>query len=140
MGKIEHPNPNPNAALSEDELLEKMAGVKIERDKLSAKDKPLKEEYDAIGEELMRRLLARGTTGTKSKRASVSLTDVNVPVVKDVEAFARWALRTKNTHLFTSSCVSSPAWREIIELNPKHTPPPGTEVFTKTNLNFRLNK
>ena len=29
---------------------------------------------------------------------------------------------------------------EVIALNAKHTPPPGTEVFTKKNLNFRLNK
>ena len=49
-------------------------------------------------------------------------------------------LRTGNTHVFTNSCVSSPAWREVIALNAKHTPPPGTEVFTKKNLNFRLIK
>lgn len=138
MGKPE--TPNPYLKLSEDEILEKMADVKQERDKLSAKDKPLKEEYDALGEELMRRMDERNTTGTKSKRASASITETNMPVVKDVEAFARWALKTRNTHLFTSSCVSSPAWREVIELNPKHTPPPGTDVFTKRNLNFRLIK
>ena len=138
MGKPEHPN--PFADLTEEQILEKMADVKIKRDELTAKDKPLKEQYDAYGEELMRRLDERGTEGTKSKRASASITEIAVPVVKDVEAFARWALRTKHTHLFTASCVSSPAWREAIELNPKHTPPPGTEVFTKRNLNFRLTK
>ena len=61
-------------------------------------------------------------------------------MLNDITAFAKWALKTGNTHLFTSGCVSSPAWREVIQLNPKHTPPPGTAVFTKRNLNFRLNK
>ncbi len=138
MEKPEHPD--PYAALNVGDLLEKMADVKLKRDKLSAQDKPLKEEYDALGEEVMRRLDKEGSTGQKSKRASASITEVDVPVMKDIEAFSKWAVRTKNLHLFTASCVSSPAWREIISLNPKHTPPPGTEVFTKRNLNFRLNK
>lgn len=138
MGKPEHPD--PYAALNVGDLLEKMADVKLKRDKLSAQDKPLKEEYDALGEEVMRRLDKEGSTGQKSKRASASITEVDVPVLKDIESFTKWAVRTKNLHLFTSSCVSSPAWREIITLNPKHTPPPGTEVFTKRNLNFRLTK
>lgn len=138
MEKPEHPN--PYAKLNVGDLLEQMADIKIKRDKLSAQDKPLKEEYDALGEEVMRRLDKEGSTGQKSKRASVSITEIDVPVLNDIEAFTKWATRTKNLHLFTASCVSSPAWREVIQLNAKHTPPPGTEVFTKKNLNFRLNK
>ena len=138
MNKPEHPD--PYAGLNVGELLEQMADVKIKRDKLSAQDKPLKEQYDALGEEVMRRLEKEGSTGQKSKRASVSISEVDVPVLNDITAFAKWALKTGNTHVFTSSCVSSPAWREVIALNAKHTPPPGTAVFTKKNLNFRLNK
>ena len=138
MNKPEHPD--PYAKLNVGDLLEQMADVKIKRDKLSVQDKVLKEEYDALGEEVMRRLDKEGSTGQKSKRASVSITEVDMPVMKDIEAFTKWATRTKNLHLFTASCVSSPAWREVIQLNAKHTPPPGTEVFTKKNLNFRLNK
>lgn len=138
MNKPEHPD--PYAGFNVGELLEQMADVKIKRDKLSAQDKPLKEQYDALGEEVMRRLEKEGSTGQKSKRASASISEVDVPVLKDITAFAKWALRTSNVHLFTTSCVSSPAWREVIALNAKHTPPPGTEVFTKRNLNFRLNK
>lgn len=138
MNKPEHPN--PYVGFNVGDLLEQMADVKIKRDKLSAQDKPLKEEYDALGEEVMRRLDKEGSTGQKSKRASVSITEIDVPVLNDIEAFTKWAMRTKNLHLFTASCVSSPAWREVIQLNAKHTPPPGTEVFTKKNLNFRLNK
>lgn len=138
MNKPEHPN--PYAKLNVGDLLEQMADVKIKRDKLSAQAEPLKEEYDALGEEVMRRLDKEGSTGQKSRRASVSITEIDVPVLNDIEAFTKWATRTKNLHLFTASCVSSPAWREVIQLNAKHTPPPGTEVFTKKNLNFRLNK
>ena len=138
MNKPEYPNPYEK--LNVGDLLEQMADVKIKRDKLSAQDKVLKEEYDALGEEIMRRLETEGSTGQKSKRASVSITEIDMPVMKDIEAFTKWATRTKNLHLFTASCVSSPAWREVIAYNAKHTPPPGTEVFTKKNLNFRLNK
>ena len=138
MGKPEHPN--PYAGFNVGDLLEQMADIKIKRDKLSAQDKPLKEQYDSLGEEIMRRLESEGSTGQKSKRASVSITEIDVPVLNDITAFAKWALKTGNTHVFTSSCISSPAWREVIALNAKHTPPPGTEVFTKKNLNFRLNK
>lgn len=138
MGKPEHPN--PYAGFNVGDLLEQMADIKIKRDKLSAQDKPLKEQYDSLGEEIMRRLESEGSTGQKSKRASVSITEIDVPVLNDITAFARWALKTGNTHVFTSSCISSPAWREVIALNAKHTPPPGTDVFTKKNLNFRLIK
>ena len=138
MKKPEHPN--PYVGFNVGDLLEQMADVKIKRDKLSAQDKVLKEEYDALGEEIMRRLETEGSTGQKSKRASVSISEIDVPVLNDIEAFTKWAMRTKNLHLFTTSCVSSPAWREVIAYNAKHTPPPGTEVFTKKNLNFRLNK
>ena len=130
----------PYAKFNVGDLLEQMAEIKIKRDNLSSQDKPLKEQYDELGEEVMRRLEAEGSTGQKSKRASVSISEVDVPVLNDITAFAKWALRTGNTHVFTSSCVSSPAWREVIALNAKHTPPPGTEVFTKKNLNFRLIK
>ena len=132
--------PTPYAKLNIGDLLEQMADVKIRRDKLSAQDNPLKEEYDALSEEVMSRLDKEGSTGQKSKHASVSITEIDMPVMKDIEAFTKWATRTKNLHLFTASCVSSPAWREVIQLNARHTPPPGTEVFTKKNLNFRLNK
>lgn len=138
MGKPEHPN--PYAGFNVGDLLEQMADIKIKRDKLSAQDKPLKEQYDSLGEEIMRRLESEGSTGQKSKRASVSITEIDVPVLNDITAFAKWALKTGNTHVFTSSCISSPAWREVIALNAKHTPPPGTDVFTKKNLNFRLIK
>ena len=138
MEKPEHPN--PYAEFNVGDLLEQMADIKIQRDKLSAQDKPLKEQYDSLGEEIMRRLEIEGSTGQKSKRASVSISEVDLPVLNDITAFAKWALKTGNTHVFTSSCVSSPAWREVIALNAKHTPPPGTEVFTKKNLNFRLIK
>lgn len=138
MGKPEHSN--PYAGFNVGDLLEQMADIKIKRDKLSAQDKPLKEQYDSLGEEIMRRLESEGSTGQKSKRASVSITEIDVPVLNDITAFAKWALKTGNTHVFTSSCISSPAWREVIALNAKHTPPPGTDVFTKKNLNFRLIK
>ena len=142
MGKVETPKtlkkpgaPIEIADLSEVELIDRMDDLRQKRKPLDAESARLKKEYDELVEEVFKRLDATNSTGAKTKKASVSINETEVPVVKDIEAFVKWVSRTKNVHLFTASCISAPSWREICQLNPRHTPPPGTEVFTRRTLN-----
>ena len=133
MGKMETAKTLKEPTIGE--LIDRMDELRAKRKPLDAESKKLKEEYDEIAEQVMCMLEEAKSSGQKTKRASVSINETEVPVMKDIDAFVKWVVRTKNTHLFTASCVSAPSWREIVQLNPKHTPPPGTEVFTKKSLN-----
>ena len=123
------------AKLSDGDLIDQMEALRQKRKPLDAESAKLKKDYDEIVEEVIRRLETSGSAGLKTKKASVSINETEVPVMKNIDAFVAWAKRTKNLHLFTASCVSAPSWREIVQLNSKHTPPPGTEIFTKRSLN-----
>lgn len=133
MGKVETTKILSKPTIGE--LIDRMDELRAERKLLDAESKKLKEEYDEIALQVIELLEKANSSGQKTKRASVSINETEVPVMKDIDAFVKWVVRTKNTHLFTASCVSAPSWREILELNPKHNPPPGTEVFTKKTLN-----
>ena len=133
------------------ELIDELEERRQKRKPLDAESKRLKDEYDQIAESIMIKLDKAKADGQKTKKASVSINASVVPVLKDVDTFVKWAVRTKNFHLFTSSCISSPSWREsvanlsklnsekeileMIDSEGKLTLPPGTEFFKKRVLN-----
>lgn len=135
------------------ELIDQLEDIREKRRPLDAESKRLKEEYDEIAAKVIEMLETQKSDGQKTKRASVSISESVVPILKDADAFAKWAVRTNNVHLFTSSCISVPAWREQIvilsrvnstnellamskdeKLAKKLKLPPGTEYFQKKTL------
>ena len=109
MGKVETPKAlkKPGAPveitdLSEGELIDRMDDLRQKRKPLDAESARLKKEYDELVEEVFKRLDATNSTGAKTKKASVSINETEVPIV---------------VHLFTAPCVSAPSWREICQLN-----------------------
>lgn len=134
------------------ELIDALEERRQKRKPLDAESARIKAEYDQIAQAIIEKLDATNVLKQGTSKAAVSISETVVPVMKDPDAFVKWAVRTKNVHLFTSNCISSPSWRESVailsKLNSekdlldalkdekrKLTLPPGTELFKKRSLN-----
>lgn len=76
-----------------------------------------------------------GTDIIRGSDATVSISEVVRPQLKDFDLFAKFVLRKKALHLFERRIASS-AYKELKdELGGK--PIPGVDEFTQTRLNIR---
>ena len=117
------------------QLADRAKQLAIERAELSAKDKLLKEEYDALKQQIIEALDAQGTRVAEGKIARVSIVESEEPQTEDWQKFLAWARKTNNLHLVQQR-ISAPAWREIRAM--KKAEIPGIGVFHKRDLNIRV--
>jgi len=123
------------------DLINRLDEIRQERKPLDKKSNELKADYDEIVVQVMALLDASGTLKGSSAKATVSISEVDVPIFLKIDEsdsnsrvqFFKWAVRTGNLHMMTPSCISAPAFREVLQL--KGGCPPGIAVFTKRGLN-----
>jgi hypothetical protein len=115
------------------QMIDRMEEIRIEKRKLEAGIKPLEEEYKGLKTKIIERLDAEGSLKASSRLASVSISEVTVPVVEDISKLIPFIARNKLWHLFLAQPLTTPAWREAVGLKGKDLP--GTKSFTKRDLN-----
>lgn len=95
-------------------------------------------EFDALKDGLIEQLDAQGVVGSRGARATVSISKVVVPVVKDWDKAIAYIRKNGFEHLFERR-ISSTAFREVLEQigEKKILKETGMEPFTKTNVNLK---
>ncbi len=116
-------------------MIDELFDLREQRRALAAEDKALSEDARELEAKIIGKLDAEGTDRGASKKASVSISEVEEPNVVDWDKFCTFAKRTGNMHLFQRR-VSAPAWRELRAL--KKSDVPGLECFKKRSLNLRV--
>ncbi len=114
------------------ELIDRLEVIRRERKVLADKDKPLEDEYKELKVKILVGLDAQKSLKASSRTASVSVSETTVPVVKDISKLVAHISRNKLWHLFLAQPLTTPAWREVVEL--KGADLPGTETFTKRDI------
>lgn len=85
---------------TDDWLAERRNELKLEISKLKRQDEELKAERDDIDSEFMARFTARGTSGTRTARFTISArVDAAYPEVEDRNEFEAYLLKTGKLHL-----------------------------------------
>ncbi len=114
------------------DMIERMETLRIQRRELAAKDAPLKEEYDDLKRKVIEQLDKTKQTKAAWAGVTVSISETDVPVVKDAKALIKYIVREDLFHLFLAQPLSTPSWREAKGL--KGSDLPGTESFMKRDL------
>lgn len=115
------------------DLINKLEKNRSLRRKLEDEMKPLEAEYRQLKADIITKLDAEGTNKSATNLASVTISEVTVPVVKEIDKLVPYIVRNKLWHLFLSQPLTTPAWREIVGMKGKDLP--GTETFVKRDLN-----
>ena len=115
------------------DLINALEKNRSQRRKLEEAVKPLELEYKELKTKIMEQLDAQGTDKAATKIASVSISEVTVPVVEDVTKLVPFIARNKLWHLFLSQPLTTPAWREVVGMKGKDLP--GTKTFVKRDIN-----
>lgn len=115
------------------QMIDRMWKLREEQRVLNAKIKPIKEEYEELEKDLTASLLEGGSTGSKTKKASASLSEEIVGNIKDWDAMTAYIKKSGHFHLLQRR-ISNPAFRELAAILAKKGGVPGVEAFTKINL------
>jgi len=98
-----------------------------------AVEKEIKGQMDVLEEELIALYDAQGVTLCRGRRASASITEQDIPVVNDWEAFWDYVFENRAAHLLQKR-VGAGSWQELRDAGELV---PGTEVFTKRGISVR---
>lgn len=115
------------------DMINRMEEIRIKKRKLEEEIKPLESEYKELKASIIEQLDSEGSLKASTAKASVTISEVTVPVVKDITKLIPYISRNKMWHLFLAQPLTTPAWREAVGL--KGSDLPGTETFVKRDLN-----
>ena len=112
------------------QCLARLAKLQNEQDAIAAKLAPIAKEEAALRDHMLEQFKKEELNGARGSGKSLSITKINVPVLKDWKKFFKFASRKGNRDLLPRS-VSTTAWRERVEAGKQV---PGVEMFTKIGL------
>ena len=121
------------AEFDDSKTIDRMYALREEKRKLAAKLKPIEEEFDELEKKLKSYYIEKNSQGSKTRKASASLSEEVVGNIKDWDAFTAFIKKTGHFHLLQRR-ISNPAFRELAGLLSKKGGVPGVEAFTKINL------
>jgi hypothetical protein len=115
------------------DLINELFDLREAKKGLEAKIKTIESRVTEIKLVLIGRFQEEGTQSTATNRASVTLTETLIPQVVDWDAFYAYIKDTDSFYLLERRPAST-AWRELHQAD---LTPPGTQAFTKYDLNLR---
>jgi hypothetical protein len=115
------------------DLIDELFALRESKRVLEAQVKEIESRVSEIKAELVPRFQDEGTQSTATKTASVTLTETVLPQVTDWDAFYAFIKDTDSFYLLERRPAST-AWRELHNAD---MTPPGTQAFTKFDLNLR---
>jgi hypothetical protein len=116
------------------DMIDEMHRLRSERKDLKSQDDALRTEYVETEKLVMEELQHTGLEGAKGDLASVSLSETEVPAVKDWNKLLRYITKNNALHLFERRLAKSPWVALVDERNGR--PLPGVESFTKYGLHL----
>ncbi len=116
-------------------VIDKMKAIAVKRAELSAKDKPLKEEYDKLEVELIALMRAQNTAKGKSQSVEATLKISLRPKITDDAALWKFVKKNDYFHLYYRR-LNSTAYEELVGIN-KGKALPGTEIFEDVGISLR---
>jgi hypothetical protein len=127
---VEAPKADPRPVGVLIALLDKNREKRREIDKQLA---PFESDYKELKKLIIEKLDAEKSTKGACATASVSISEVEVPVIEDIKLLVAHIKRHNLWHLFLAQPLTTPSWREAKAL--KGADLPGTATFIKRDLN-----
>jgi hypothetical protein len=115
------------------DLVNELFDLREAKRSLEAQIKEIESRVSEIKAELIPRFQEDGTQSTATNRASATLTETILPQVVDWDAFYAYIKDTDSFYLLERRPAST-AWRELHRAD---MTPPGTQAYTKYDLNLR---
>lgn len=119
--------------LTTSDIISKLAEVRDERRRISARDKELVAEWRALEMELLVRLDEQGMLKASTQAGTASITETVLPQVVDWEALHAHIQETGDFHLLQKR----PAAAAFRELHQSGITVPGMEPYTKREISLR---
>lgn len=116
-----------------DELIVDLARIREERKRIGKLDELLVEEWRATESVLIARLDAQKVNCVKTTAATATITEDDVPMVVDWDAFYEYIYTNRASHMLQRR-VATAAWREAKDSG---FPTPGIEVYKKREISLR---
>lgn len=116
-----------------DELISDLKHIRAERKRLADLDKLLVEEWRAAEGVLIKRLDEQKVNRVSTDVATATITEEDVPMVLDWDAFYDYLIENRATHLLQRR-VATAAWRELVS---NGFPVPGIDVYKKREISLR---
>lgn len=116
-------------------VIDKMKALAVKRAELSAKDKPLKEEYDKLEIELIKLMREQNTDKGKSQSVEATLKVSLRPKITDDAELWKFVKKNDYFHLYYRR-LNSTAYEELVGIN-KGKPLPGTAIFEDVGISLR---
>ena len=117
------------------ELIDDLAEIRDQRRELKTQDDELRAQYVEIEATTIEEMKKQSLEKASGDLASASISENEVPSVKDWNKLTSWIKKNAAYHLFERR-VSKAAWSELVT-NRKGRPLPGVESFEKVSLNIR---
>lgn len=116
------------------ELIDELQQIREERRDLTAQDKALSSQYKETEAKVIAELNRVGLEKASGALASASLSETEVPAVKDWTKLMRFIKKNGALHLFERRLAKSSWVEEVQARNGRDLP--GVEAFTKVGLNL----
>lgn len=114
-------------------IIDHLWTIREEKRVMTAQLKEVETRLSSVETMLMNRLETEGMDKATGRKASVSVSTNVIADVQDWDAFWKYIISKKYTHMLQKR-VSEPAYRELLE---KGVKVPGVVPFTKRTLNLR---
>ena len=122
------------------EKIDRLVEIRAIRAPLDKQSGDLKKEFDSLKLSVLETLGERKEIRSGTAKATVSITENDVPVIIDKVKLLKWVIRHEKFFMFTEGMsFSTPIWRDERDklresMKNKKTEVPGTATFTKIDL------
>ena len=114
-------------------LIDKMLTIKDQKSELAKQIKTLTTEYEDLEKQLMLRLYDEGTTQSRSRSATATISEIVIPTIDDWGAFEAYVVENEALYLLEKRPAGA-AFRELIQQGESI---PGLKPFTKQSISLR---
>lgn len=114
-------------------MLDEFYDLRERKRAIEAELQETKEQMEALENQILLIMDSQGVTATRGTRASVSISEVEVPTIEDWDAVVDYIKRNDAMHLLERR-VSNAGWRELHESGETI---PGTVPFKRRKLSLR---
>jgi hypothetical protein len=117
-------------------LVDNLFDLRAKKGAIQAQIKVLEEDETRLEQQVIDALNAQGLDQARGKKATVSISETDVPQVVDWDEFHAFLIRRKVPHLLQRR-VAPNAYREMQAIMKTSQPLPGCTDFAKISLNVR---
>ena len=136
MTPHEQPQIDPSSTIpvpSLGKLIDRMIELRDQRSEISKQDKLLKEEFDALEEQVLFKLREQDTRKGSSLKGTATISEITIPTIDDWTAFETYIYENNALYMLEKRPAGA-AFRELIAQGEEV---PGLKPFTKYSISLR---